>query len=78
MTSPQESAPQIALINCSKEVGGKDSIHVILVKGGVHAIKHIFFVESFCWSHEAFARNKKQLFTMKEFGAFLNMRRYKN
>jgi len=69
MTSPWETAPQIALRNCSKEVGGKV---------GVHAIKHIFFVESFCWSHEAFASHKKQLFTMKEFWAFLNMRRYKN
>ena len=29
----QEPAHQIALRNCSKEVRGKDSIYVILVKG---------------------------------------------
>ena len=33
MTAAQETAPQIALRNCSKEVGGKASIYVILVKG---------------------------------------------
>ena len=32
-TEPWEIIPQIALTNCSKEVGGKDSIYVILVKG---------------------------------------------
>ena len=32
-TIAQETAFQIALKNCTKEVGGKVSIHVILVKG---------------------------------------------
>ena len=32
-TAAQERAPQIALRNCSKEVGGKGSVYVILVKG---------------------------------------------
>ena len=32
-TVPGEIAPQIALRNCSKVGGGKDSIYVILVKG---------------------------------------------
>ena len=36
-TIAQEAAFQIALRNCSKEVGGKVSIYVILVKGEVHA-----------------------------------------
>ena len=39
-----ETAPQIALRNCSKEVTGKVHIYAILVKGaGVHAIEHILF-----------------------------------
>ena len=41
-TAAKETAPQIALRNCSKEARGKDSIYVILVKG-VHVIKCIFF-----------------------------------
>ena len=32
-TAARETASQIALRNCSKEAGGKVSIHVILVKG---------------------------------------------
>ena len=31
-TVAQETVPQITLRNCSKEVGGKDSIYVILMK----------------------------------------------
>ena len=43
-TAAQETAPQIALINCSKEVvGGMVSIYMIFGEGGIHAIKHIFF-----------------------------------
>jgi len=41
-TAAKETAPQIALRNCSKEARGQDSIYVILVKG-VHVIKCIFF-----------------------------------
>ena len=32
-TAARETAPQIALRNCSKEAGGKVSIYMILVKG---------------------------------------------
>ena len=32
-TAARERAPQIALRNCSKEVGEKDRMYVILVKG---------------------------------------------
>ena len=42
----QETAPQIALRNCSKEMGGRTA-YVILVKGGVHAIKRIYFFRKF-------------------------------
>ena len=44
----QETVPLIVLRNCSKEVGGKDSItYVILVKGEINAVKHIFFQKAF-------------------------------
>ena len=43
-----ETASQIALRNCSKEVGQKVSTHGILVKGGVHATRHVFFAEGTC------------------------------
>ena len=58
-----ETAPHIALRNCSKEMGlgvGRQYI-CDFGKGGVHAIKHVFFVESFCWFHKAFASHEKQL-----------------
>ena len=42
-TIAQEAAFWIALRNCSKEVGGKVSIYVILVKGEVHAAMHTFY-----------------------------------
>ena len=29
-------------------------------EGGVHAIKHVYFLESFCWSHDASACREKQ------------------
>ena len=59
-TAALEKAPQIALQDCSKEAGGKDSICVILVKGEYTQSRTYFFVESFCWSHEASVSYKKQ------------------
>ena len=50
---------------------GKVSIHVILVKGRVYAVKHRYFAESFCQSQVADV-------TMKDFSAFLDMRRCKD
>ena len=41
-----EIALQIALRNCSEEVGGKDICD--FGEGRVHAIKYIFFSEGFC------------------------------
>ena len=60
-TAAWEPAPQIVLRNCPKEVAGKGQYICNFGKGGVHAIKHIFFVDSFCWFHEAFASHEKQL-----------------
>ena len=68
-TAAWEIHPQTALRNCSKEVGGKDSIHVILVKGEYMQSSTFFFAESFCW---------ETIVTMKDFSAFLAMMRYKN
>ena len=43
-TTVQETAFQIALRNCPKEVGGKVSIHVILVKGE-HMQSNTYFLQ---------------------------------
>ena len=59
-TTAQETAAQIALRNCSKEIGGTDSIYVILVKAEYRQSSTYFFVESFCWSREASASHEKQ------------------
>ena len=59
-TVAPEKVPQIALQDCSKEAEGEDSICVILVKGQYMQSRIYFFVESFCWSHEASASYKKQ------------------
>ena len=69
-TIAQETAPQIALRNCSKEVEGKVRIYVILWKGVVHVINPIFFAV-FCLSWGA-------VITMKDFSAFLDTKIYKN
>ena len=57
---------------------GKDSIYVILVKGEYIQSSTFIFLENFCWSYEASASHEKQLSTMKDLSAFLEMRRYKN
>ena len=70
-TAAQETAFQIAPRNCSKEVGGKVSIYVILVKGEYMQSSTYFFAEGFCQSQGT-------VVTMKDFSIFLDMRRYKN
>ena len=61
-TTAWETVPQMALRNCSKEVVGKDSIYVILVKGEYRqsSIYIFFLVGTFCLSHEVSASPKKQ------------------
>ena len=45
-TVAPETAPQIALRNCFKEVRGKVSIYVILVKGEcMQSNTHFFFLQ---------------------------------
>ena len=44
-TTAQETAAQIALRNCSKEIWGMDSIYVILVKGGTCNQAHNFLLK---------------------------------
>ena len=43
-TAAWETAPQVALRNCSKEAGGR-SVYMRFWCGGVHAITHIFFLK---------------------------------
>ena len=54
-----ETAFRIVLRNCSKEVGRKVSIHVILVKE-VHAIQHIFFAEGSASLMKVIASHEEQ------------------
>ena len=60
----QETASQTALRNSAKEVKGKDSIYVILVKGSTcsqtHAIKHLLTL--------AFKNSSIFYFSETEFG----------
>ena len=72
-TLAQETASQIALRNCSKEIVGKVSIYLILVKGEeyMQSSTYFFFAEGFCWSQGAGI-------IMKNVSAFLDLRRYKN
>ena len=41
--------------------GGGGQYICDLGKGGVHAIKHVYFLGSFCWSREASAGHEEQL-----------------
>ena len=47
-TAALDSAPQVALRDCSKEAGEKVSIEVILVKGVYMQSSRVFFAECFC------------------------------
>ena len=42
-TAAQESAPQIALRNCSEEAGGNSQYICDFGDGGMHAVKHVSF-----------------------------------
>lgn len=61
----RDTAFQVTLRNCSKVVGAKVSMYVILVKGEcIHSSTH-FLQKSAALQHEA----------MKDFSVFLNTRR---
>ena len=67
-----ETAFRIALRDCSKEVravGGRYKCD--FGEGRLHAIKHVFFIEDFCESQGA-------VITIKDFHAFLDIKRYKD
>ena len=66
-TVAQETAPQTALKNCSKEVGGR-STYTILVKGEFSAIKPLLY--------KRFSASHKEL--IKGYSNFLDMRRCKD
>ena len=77
-TAAQETALQIVLRNCFKDMQGRGGQYICdFGKGGVHAIKHIYFLESFRWSHEASASHEKQSSPWR-ISVFLDMKRYKN
>ena len=60
MSTAWETAPQVALKDCSKGIEGKGSIYVILEKEECMQSSTYFLVESLCWPHEASASHKKQ------------------
>ena len=77
-TAAQETAPQIALRNCSKEAGEKEGQYMCdYGEGGVHAAKLIFL-----W--KVSPGLMKLLLVMRNshhhegFQCFLDMRSYKN
>ena len=47
-TAARETAPQVALRNCSKVAAGKVSIYVVLVKREYMQSNTYFFAEGFC------------------------------
>ena len=57
-TAAQETAPQITLRDCSKQGRGEGQYICDSGKGGLHEIKHVYFLESFLWPPVA----KSQLF----------------
>lgn len=57
--------------NYSQEVGGKPAHTWFWWRGSTCNQAHIFFAEGFCWSWGA-------IITMKDFSAFLGMRKWKN
>ena len=70
MTAAQETAPQIALRNCSKKAGRKVSMYVILVKGK--------YMQSSTYFSRSFLPVTRDSYYYEHFSAFLGMRRYKN
>ena len=63
-TITQGIAFHIALRQCSKEIGKKDSIYVILVKGEYMQSRIHFLIESSSWSHETSASQEKKIITI--------------
>ena len=60
-TTAWETAPPIALRNCSKEVGGKVSVYVIVLNGEyIQSALFFFFVENFRWYHKASGNHENE------------------
>ena len=72
-----ETAPQIAVRNCSKEAGGKVSIYVIFGEGRRHAIKPIFF-QKFSTSLMNPSLVTRNSVTLKDISTFPDRKRCKN
>ena len=70
-TAASETVPQITLRNCSKEVGGGGQYICDFGERGIHVIEHICFAEGF-------DKSGGVGITMKDFSAFLDMRRCTN
>ena len=75
-TAAQEPAPQTALEKLWRG-RGKVSVHLILVKGG-YMLSSIYFFQMVSASLMRLSATHKKVTTMKDFSAFLVVRRYKN
>ena len=71
-TAAQETAPQIALRSCSKDTQ-RDICD--FGEGAIHVLMCLFFVEVFRQCHGGFLESQEAVITMKDFHAFLDMRR---
>lgn len=74
MSTAWETAPQVALKDCSKGIEGKGSIYVILEKEEVCSPAHTFGRKSLLASRKLQCWSQETTITMKNFSPFLNMR----
>ena len=76
-TASQETALQIALRKCSKEVGNRSVCMKFWWRENT-CNQVCIFPEGFWQSGEAFCQSQGTVITVKDFSAFLNLGRYKN
>ena len=76
-TASQETALQIALRKCSKEVRNR-SVCMKFWRRENTCNQVCIFPEGFWQSGEAFCQSQGTVITVKDFSAFLNLGRYKN
>ena len=76
-TAAQKTAPQTALRDCSKELGGKDIVMWFWWRGG-YIQSSAYFSKRFLLVLWSFCESQETVITMRDFSAFLDMKRYKN
>ena len=64
-----ETAPHITLRDCSKEGRGEGHYIHNFDKGGLHAIKHVYFLESFLWPPDVTGGHWRRLWCLERLRA---------